>query len=103
MRATRGDVDGRGISVAITNVESGHLWFEDAIKDVTGNAVSGRPELREEDVPLLFLPGSSNIVVNAGAENGWSGSPINLSRPQSGIGDRPPSARFPAVVLAPIT
>ena len=34
VRATRGDVDGRGISVSITNVETGHLWFEDAIKEV---------------------------------------------------------------------
>ena len=34
VRNTRGDVNGRGISVAITNVEQGHLWFEDAIKDV---------------------------------------------------------------------
>ena len=34
VRSTRGDANGRGISVAITNVETGHLWYEDAIKDV---------------------------------------------------------------------
>jgi hypothetical protein len=34
VRNQRGDVNGRGVSVAITNVETGRLWFEDAIKDL---------------------------------------------------------------------
>jgi len=33
VRNARGDVNGRGVSVAITNVETGRLWFEDAAKD----------------------------------------------------------------------
>jgi len=32
VRNTRGDVDGRSVSVAITNVQQGHLWFNDAVK-----------------------------------------------------------------------
>ena len=32
VRNTNGEVDGRGISLAITHVETAHLWFEDAIK-----------------------------------------------------------------------
>jgi hypothetical protein len=34
VRNTRGDVDGRSVSVAITNVQQGHLWFTDATKGV---------------------------------------------------------------------
>ncbi len=34
VRNTRGDVDGRSISVAITNVQQGHLWFNDATRGV---------------------------------------------------------------------
>ena len=33
VRNARGDVNGRGVSVAITNVETGRLWFEDAVKE----------------------------------------------------------------------
>jgi hypothetical protein len=31
-RNTRGDIDGRGVSIAITHVETALLWFEDASK-----------------------------------------------------------------------
>ena len=31
-RNTRGDIDGRGVSIAITHVETALLWFEDAAK-----------------------------------------------------------------------
>jgi len=31
-RNTRGDIDGRGVSIAITHVETALLWFEDATK-----------------------------------------------------------------------
>jgi len=34
IRNTRGDVAGRGVSLAITHVETGRLWFEEATKDV---------------------------------------------------------------------
>ena len=34
VRNTRGDVDGRSVSVAITNVQQGHLWFTDAMKGI---------------------------------------------------------------------
>lgn len=39
-RNTRGDVDGRGISIAITHVETARLWFEDSIKDEEDSATS---------------------------------------------------------------
>jgi hypothetical protein len=39
IRNTRGDIAGRGVSIAITHVETGRLWFEEAIKDVTGEAI----------------------------------------------------------------
>jgi hypothetical protein len=35
IRNTRGEVNGRGLSVAITHVETAHLWFADATKDIT--------------------------------------------------------------------
>ena len=34
LRNTNGEVDGRGVSIAITHVETAALWFSDAIKDV---------------------------------------------------------------------
>lgn len=33
VRNSRGDVDGRGLSIAITNLETAQLWFENSIKD----------------------------------------------------------------------
>lgn len=33
VRVTRDDVDGRSMSVCITNLETAQLWFENAIKD----------------------------------------------------------------------
>lgn len=38
IRNKRGDVAGRGVSIAITHVETGRLWFDDAIKDVEEKA-----------------------------------------------------------------
>lgn len=32
VRNTRGDVNGRGLSVAITHTETARLWFNDAVK-----------------------------------------------------------------------
>jgi hypothetical protein len=43
VRNTRGDVDGRGVSVAITHLETSRLWFEDAAKDVELSATSEEP------------------------------------------------------------
>ena len=42
MRATRGDVSGRSVSVAITNLETARLWYYDALKDVEDAEASAR-------------------------------------------------------------
>jgi hypothetical protein len=42
-RNTNGEVDGRGLSIANTHVETAQLWFEDAIKDVELSATSEEP------------------------------------------------------------